>query len=67
MSKLPERLKSIRKEKKQTQEQIANLLKVNRVTYTCWENGKHQPDIDQIIELSKYYKVSVDYLVGRVD
>lgn len=67
MNKLPERLKTIRKEKKETQEQIAEKLNVNRVTYTCWETGKHQPNIDQLIDLSKHYKVSVDYLVGRVD
>ncbi|GHU92094.1 hypothetical protein FACS1894202_14500 [Clostridia bacterium] len=67
MSKLPERLKELRGERKITQQDIANMLNVNRVTYTCWESGKHEPDLEQLITLSQYFKVSLDYLAGRVN
>lgn len=61
----PERLKSLRQDKKLLQQDLAEYLKVAKSTVSGWEVGRNQPDYDILIELSIYFGVSVDYLIGR--
>ena len=63
MSVFSERLKELRKEKDLTQKEIANKLGVSRVAYTNWENGKSYPDLQNLLLLSDYFKISLDELV----
>lgn len=58
-------LKELRQEKKITQDDIAELLKIKRQTYSAWERGKSSPDINTIIRLADYYSVNTDYLLGK--
>ena len=58
------RLKSLRKEKKKTQQNLADLLKVRRSTYGEYERGKILPPMDKMKILADYFSVSVDYLVS---
>ena len=58
------RFKEIRHQQNLTQEQIANLLKISRASYTNIENGKRDPDTSTLISLSRIFHVSIDYLVG---
>ncbi|MFD2386248.1 helix-turn-helix domain-containing protein [Enterococcus rivorum] len=67
MSKFSERLKLLRNEKKMTQQALADLVGVNRVTYTNWENGKREPELDKIVELATELNTTVDYLLGNSD
>lgn len=60
-------LKLLRDEKGLTQDDLADLLKVKRQTYSAWERNISNPDISTINFLADYYKVSVDYLLGRTD
>lgn len=59
------RLKEIRTENKKTQEAIASVLGISRAAYTNIENGKRDPDTTTLIILADYFKVTVDYLIGR--
>ena len=45
-------LSELRKEKKITQEQLAEKLGVARRTVSRWETGSNLPDIDLLMELS---------------
>lgn len=67
MSKFPERLKLRRNEKKSTQQALADLVGVHRVTYTNWENGKREPELDKVVELATELNTTVDYLLGNSD
>ncbi|WP_321388946.1 helix-turn-helix domain-containing protein [uncultured Enterococcus sp.] len=67
MSRFSERLKQRRTEKKMTQQALADLVGVNRVTYTNWENGKREPELDKVIELAAELNTTVDYLLGNSD
>ncbi len=58
------RLVLIRKKKKLTQMEIAKILSVERSTYSCWETGKNTITLNKLYELSNYYKISIDYIVG---
>lgn len=67
MSKFSERLKQLRTEKKMTQQTIADLVGVNRATYTNWENGKREPELDKVVDLATELNSTVDYLLGNSD
>lgn len=61
------RLKELRKQTGETQEQIAALIKITRAAYTNIENGKREPDYETLSLLADHFGVSVDYLLGRED
>lgn len=65
--KLKERLKECRKNKKLTQEQLSNLIGINRSTYAKYETGENEPDAATLDKFANFFKVSVDYLLGRTD
>ncbi len=59
------RLFELRMEQGFSQREIAKMLNVSQGTYNNWENGKTQPSIEDLIEISRIFKVSVDYLIGN--
>lgn len=65
MNQLSTRLKLLRTNKKIYQKNLAELLQVTVRQYQRYENGEQEPNIDSLIILSKYFNVSIDYLVGN--
>lgn len=61
---LGKRLKDLRLEKEMTQQDVADILQINRVTYTQYEIDKREPDNEMIGKLSSFFDVSSDYLLG---
>lgn len=47
-----------------TQNEVADKLYVDRTTYTWYELGAVQPQIDTLVRLANLYGVSVDFLLG---
>lgn len=62
---LGERLANYRKDKKLSQEELAEKVGVARQTISKWELDETAPDIKQAKELSKIFNVSLDELVGN--
>ena len=58
-------LKKLRKNKKLTQQKIAEMLNVAPTTYLGYEKETSEPNINTLIKLADFYNVSLDYLVGR--
>lgn len=58
-------IKRLRKNKGLTQQEIADLVHVNRVTYTNWEKGKREPSFENLVKLADLFDVSLDCLFGR--
>ena len=56
-------LKELRKEKKLTQEQLAEILQVSNRTVSRWENGANLPDLDLLIQIADYYEVELGELL----
>ena len=62
--KIAEKLVSLRVSKGVTQEDVAQSLSVSNKTVSKWENGSSMPDLSMLVELSKYYGVTTDALLG---
>ena len=56
-------LKSYRKKFNLSQEDLADIIHVSRPTISNWENGKSYPDLQSLLLLSDYFKISLDELV----
>ncbi len=64
MIQLAENLKQYRKNINFTQEQLAEVFGVTTGAVYKWENNLSIPDINTLIDLAKFYNVSVDALLG---
>ena len=58
-----EQINSLRKRNSLSQDDFANMFHVSRQTISNWENGKSYPDLEMIIKISNYFKISVDELL----
>ena len=58
------RLKDIREDRDMTQKEIAEYLKITQQQYSLYENGKRTLPVDLLVELSKLYNLSTDYILG---
>lgn len=61
---LSEQLKKIRKANRYTQQQISDILNIERSTYASYETGRNRPDVALLQNFSKIFKVSVDYILN---
>ncbi len=64
---LSERLKKCRKEKGLTQQQVAIYCDITEKAYQNYELMTREPKLEILIKIADFYKVSLDYLVGRTD
>lgn len=55
--------KKLRKEKKLTQKQLAELIHVDQSTISKWEKEKTIPDVQTLEILSNFFKIPIDNLV----
>ncbi len=54
------KLRRLREEKGLTQCQVAEFLKIERSTYSCYERGKTLPSIFYIKLICQLYEISAD-------
>ena len=62
-----DRLRELRKEKGVFQQEIAALVGTSKMAVSHWEKGHSEPSIAQLIILSDFFGVSVDFLIGKKD
>jgi len=62
--KLSDKLIMLRKENGWSQEDFAEKLDVSRQAISRWENGTALPDAQNILQISKLFSVSADYLLN---
>ena len=65
--KLQERMKELRKERQETQLQVALGVGITEHQYQRFEGGKQKPGFDNFCALADHFGVSLDYLAGRTD
>ena len=61
------RLKALRKERKETQLQVAQAIGMGDRHYQRIENDEGLPGLEILCALADHFGVSMDYLAGRTD
>lgn len=62
-----ERIRELREDNDLKQKELASLLKTTQQVYSRYEKGVTEIPVRHIITLSKFYKVSTDYILGLKD
>ena len=62
-----ERMRELRKEKGETQVQVAAAVGMTDRQYQRFEVGRQKPGFDNFVALADHFGVSLDYLAGRSD
>ena len=65
--KINERIKELRKERKESQVKVAEAVGITPRQYQRFEAGEQQPGFDNFCALADHFGVSLDYLAGRTD
>ena len=60
-----QRVRDLREDSDKTQKEIADILNMQLTVYQRYERGERELPLWAAIKLADYYKVSLDYLVGR--
>ena len=58
------KLKEIRAKKNLTQEDMANIINIARITYNHYETKEKIIPLKRLTELCKYFNLSLDYMFG---
>ena len=56
-------LRNIRKKRGLNQQKVALDLHISRESLSYYENGNREPSLALLVEMSKYFNVSIDYLI----
>ncbi len=62
-----ERLKELRKETGLSQEKLGEKLEIAHSAIANWERATSSPNLEAVVKLADFFKVTLDYLVGRED
>ncbi|MBQ9551798.1 MAG: helix-turn-helix transcriptional regulator, partial [Clostridia bacterium] len=60
-----ENLRQLRRACGFSQEDVANVLGVDRSAYSYYESGKTEPSITNLVKIARMYRVSTDTLVDN--
>lgn len=60
-------ISKLRKSNHMTQAEMADIFQVSRQSIQKWESGVSVPDIEKLVEISRCFDVSLDYLVCGTD
>ena len=64
MENVGQRLKDLRNDNDETQESMAEKIKVTRKQVQRWEAEESEMTIGKLFEICQTYKISSDYLLG---
>ena len=67
MSNFSKNLKELRMEKGLSQQELAQIFNVTQSTVAKWESGDREPNFSILIELSNYFNIPTDILLGIKD
>ena len=56
-------LQQVRKARNLNQQMVAMDLNISRESLSHYENGKREPSLALLVEMSRYFNVSIHYLV----
>ena len=56
-------LKKIRMQQNLNQQKVAMDLNISREALSHYENGKREPSLSLLVQMSQYFNVSINYLI----
>lgn len=59
-----ELLRATRRNKKLTQDEVAQQIGVSRTSYLKYEKGTHEPDYDTLKKIAEFYNLTIEELLG---
>lgn len=62
-----QRLRDLREDMDLSQHQISGYLKITRQQYQLYESGKREIPFHLVIELARFYDVTIDYIAGETN
>lgn len=60
-----DRIALLREKHAMTQEDLASKLGISRAALSHYETSRREPDYETMNKIATYFKVSIDYLLGR--
>lgn len=67
MVNISSRLRELRIESGLSQQELAKIVGKSQQAVNLWEKGVNDPGLDSLVKLANFFKVSADYLLGRID
>ena len=61
------RIRALREDKDWSQQKLADMLHINRRTYSAYENGVNAMSPETLSALAAIHSTSIDYLLGITD
>lgn len=61
------RIRDLREDRDMTQQDMADVLHINRRTYSAYENGVNSMTPETLCKIADFHGTSVDYLLERTD
>jgi transcriptional regulator with XRE-family HTH domain len=61
------RIAALRRNRNLTQDDMSTTLGISRAALSHYEKGRREPDYDTLITIADFFKVSLDYIMGRTD
>ena len=65
MRKLLTMLRNLRKKRKMTQENLAEIFHISQTSVSKYERGEAVPDLETVVKMADYFGVSVDEFIIR--
>ena len=65
LSFFPNNLKTLRKLNLLSQSELSKLLGISRSSLSFYESGESEPTLNVLIKISKFFNVSLDYLIFK--
>ena len=60
-------LRLIREKKNLNQQKVALDLNISREALSYYETGKREPSLSLLVSMSKYFNVSINYLITGIE
>ena len=65
MHSLNENIRALRTARGMNQVEFAKALGVSKQCVSNWENDNVMPSVDMLVKIADFFKVTIDYIVGR--
>ncbi|WP_438447715.1 helix-turn-helix domain-containing protein [Gorillibacterium sp. sgz5001074] len=62
-----DKIAALREKRGLTQEDLASKIGISRASLSHYEKSRRDPDYTILTKLADYFKVSIDYLLGRTE